>query len=429
MTAERIICGRLLSFRDGGHVFHGKGALVVSRQGRILWSGARNALSHEHARLPADDYGTCLVIPGFIDPHIHFPQYRILAAPAGDLMEWLARFTFPEEARYGEKSHAEAAAAIFLQRLFAAGTTAILAFSSVHKLCAEILFSAAETHRMALITGKTMMDRNAIPALHDDPETSARESEELLNKWHGRGRARYAISPRFAVTSSEAQLTLAGELLRAHSGVLLQTHLSESRLEIDTVRELYPDAADCTAVYERFGLLGKHSLFAHGIHLSESECRRLHETGSKILHCPTSNTFLGSGLFDMSHLRAVARPVAVGLATDIGGGTSYSMLTTMAEAYKVALLRGIRLSALQLFDMATRGNAALLGLSNEIGTLEPGAYADVTVLDPEATPVLASRQPLSRSLEDILFALMMLGDERAVRATYVAGTRVHLGGM
>jgi guanine deaminase len=429
MTAERIIRGSLLSFRDGGHVFHEKGALVISREGRILWAGARNRLSHEHARLPADDYGTCLVIPGFIDPHIHFPQYRILAAPAGDLMEWLARFTFPEEARYGEKSHAEAAAAVFLQRLFAAGTTAILAFSSVHKLCAEILFSAAEAHCMALITGKTMMDRNAVPALHDDPVTSARESEELLRKWHGRGRARYAISPRFAITSSEAQLKLAGELLRAHPGVLLQTHLSESRLEIDKVRELYPDAADYTAVYERFGLLGKHSLFAHGIHLSESECRRLHETGSKILHCPTSNTFLGSGLFIMSHLQAEARPVAVGLATDIGGGTSYSMLATMAEAYKVAMLRGVRLTALRLFDMATRGNAALLGLSDEIGTLEPGAYADITVLDPEATPVLASRQPLSRSLEDVLFALMMLGDERAVRATYVAGTRVHPGGM
>jgi len=281
---------------------------------------------------------------------------------------------------------------------------------------------------MALITGKTMMDRNAIPELHDDPQTSVRESEELLDKWHGRGRARYAISPRFAITSSEAQLKLAGELLRANPGVLLQTHLSESRLEIDTVRQLYPDAPDYTSVYEGFGLLGEHSLFAHGIHLSESECRRLHETGSKILHCPTSNTFLGSGLFDMALLQAKARPVAVGLATDIGGGTSYSMLATMAEAYKVAMLRGIRLTALQLFDMATRGNAALLGLSGEIGTLASGAYADIAVLDPEATPVLKSRQPLSRSLEDMLFALMMLGDERAVRATYVAGTRVHHGG-
>jgi guanine deaminase len=428
MTAERIICGRLLSFHDGGHVFHENGALVVTREGRILWSGARTGLSPGHARLPADDYGTCLVMPGFIDPHIHFPQYRILAAPAGDLMEWLNRFTFPEEARYSEKSHAEAAAAAFLQRLFAAGTTAILAFSSVHKLCADVLFSAAETHRMAVITGKTMMDRNAIPALHDDPETSARESEELLKKWHGRGRARYAISPRFAVTSTEAQLKLAGELLKAYPGALLQTHLSESRLEIDTVRRLYPDAADYTAVYERSGLLGPRSLFAHGIHLSESECRRLHETGSKILHCPTSNTFLGSGLFDMSHLRAESRPVAVGLATDIGGGTSYSMLATMAEAYKVAMLRGVRLTALELFDMATRGNAALLGLSDEMGTLRPGTYADITVLDPEATPVLASRQQLSRSLEDMLFSLMMLGDERAVRATYIAGTRVHPGG-
>ncbi|MGH6874890.1 MAG: guanine deaminase, partial [Aestuariivirgaceae bacterium] len=335
MTAERIICGRLLSFGDGGHVLQENGALVISREGRILWSGARTGLSPEHVRLPADDHGPCIVMPGFVDPHIHFPQYRILAAPAGDLMEWLNRFTFPEEARYGEKSHAEAAAAAFLQRLFAAGTTAILAFSSVHKLCADVLFSAAETHRMALITGKTMMDRNAIPALHDEPETSARESEELLKKWHGRGRARYAISPRFAVTSTEAQLELAGVLLRAHPGVLLQTHLSESRLEIDTVKRLYPHAADYTAVYERFGLLGKRSLFAHGIHLSESECRRLHDTGSKIIHCPTSNTFLGSGLFDIAHLQKVTRPVAVGLATDIGGGTSYSMLATMAEAYKV----------------------------------------------------------------------------------------------
>jgi guanine deaminase len=429
MTAERIICGRLLSFHEGGHVFHESGALVISREGRILWSGARRALLPEHLSLPADDYGACLVMPGFIDPHIHFPQYRILAAPAGGLLEWLARYTFPEEARYGDKHHAEAAAAIFLQRLFAAGTTAILAFCSVHKLCADVLFSAGEARRMALITGKTMMDRNAIPQLHDDPQTSMRESEELLNKWHGRGRARYAISPRFAITSSAAQLKLAGELLRANPGVLLQTHLSESRLEIDTVGQLYPDASDYTAVYERFGLLGEHSLFAHGIHLSESECRRLHDTGSKIIHCPTSNTFLGSGLFDMSHLHSKARPVAVGLATDIGGGTSYSMLATMAEAYKVAMLRGIRLNALQLFDMATRGNAALLGLSDEIGTLDPGAYADIAVLDPEATPVLASRQPLSRSLEDMLFALMMLGDERTVRATYVAGTRVHHGGM
>ena len=428
MTAERIICGRLLSFRDDGHVFHENRALEISREGRILWSGDRTGLSSLHARLPADDYGSCLVMPGFVDPHIHFPQYRILAAPAGDLMEWLNRFTFPEEARYGDKAHAEAAAAAFLQRLFAAGTTAILAFSSVHKLCADVLFSAAEAHRMALITGKTMMDRNAIPALHDDPDTSARESEELLAKWHGRGRARYAISPRFALTSTEAQLKVAGELLRAHPGVLLQTHLSESRLEIDMVKELYPNAADYTAVYERFGLLGSRSLFAHGIHLSESECLRLHETGSKILHCPTSNTFLGSGLFDMSHLQARERPVAVGLATDIGGGTSYSMLTTMAEAYKIAMLRGTRLTALHLFDMATRCNAALLGFSDEMGTFEPGAYADITVLDPQATPVLASRQPLSRSLEDILFALMMLGDERAVRATYVAGTRVHHAG-
>jgi guanine deaminase len=279
---------------------------------------------------------------------------------------------------------------------------------------------------MGLITGKTMMDRNAIPELHDDPETSARDSEELIARWHGRGRARYAVSPRFAITSTEAQLAMAGELLKKYPQVFLQTHLSESQLELETVKRLFPQERDYTAVYERFGLLGPRSLFAHGIHLSESECQRLHDSGSTILHCPTSNTFLDSGLFPMMHVRKAEREVSVGLATDVGGGTSYSMLTTMAEAYKIAMLRGVRLSGLELFRLATRGNAEALGLEAEIGSLDRGAYADLVVLDPKATAILASRHELSSSLEDVLFALMILGDERAVRATYVAGRAVHV---
>jgi guanine deaminase len=427
MTARRIIRGQTLSFSsDGGPLFEKKGAIAISNDGRILWSGSYSNLPEDYLNAPRDDYPECLVLPGFIDPHIHFPQYRILAAPGRDLLDWLNRFTFPEEARYGEKPHVERAAGLFLRRLFAAGTTSILAFCSVHKLCADVLFSAAEAHGMALISGKAMMDRNAIPALHDDPEISARESEELIRKWHGRGRARYAISPRFAITSTEAQLKLAGELLRSHPYVTMQTHLAESRLEIETVKRLYPNARDYTAVYEKFGLLGPTSLFAHGIHLSDSECWRLHDSGSKIVHCPTSNTFLGSGLFPMTHLQKSERPVPVGLATDIGGGTSYSMLSTMAEAYKVAMLQGRRLSAIELFCMSTRGNAALLGLQGEIGSLDQGSFADITVLDPQATPVLASRHELSGSLEDMLFALMILGDDSAVRATYVAGNLLHV---
>jgi guanine deaminase len=428
MTAARTIRGSILSFGQGEtSVFEEKGAIAVSDRGRILWRGPWGKLPQAYADVPVEDYGASIVMPGFIDPHIHFPQYRILAAPGRDLLDWLHRFTFPEESGYGDKQHVETAARLFLDRLFAAGTTSILAFCSVHKICADLLFAAASAFHMGIVTGKTMMDRNAIPELQDDPETSARDSEELIARWHGRGRARYAVSPRFAVTSTEAQLALAGDLLKKHPQVFLQTHLSESRLELETVKRLFPNDRDYTSVYERFGLLGPKSLFAHGIHLSESECSRLHDSGSKVVHCPTSNTFLGSGLFPMAHLRKPGRAVAVGLATDIGGGTSYSMLATMAEAYKVAMLQGVRLSARELFRMATRGNAELLGFEDEIGSLDQGAYADLVVLDPQATPVLASRHELSRSLDDVLFALMILGDERAVRATYVAGRAVHLG--
>jgi guanine deaminase len=268
-----------------------------------------------------------------------------------------------------------------------------------------------------------MMDRNAIPAVHDDPESSARDTEDLHHRFHGKGRLRQAVSPRFAITSTEAQLKLAGELLQSLDGALMQTHLSESAGEIAMVKQLFPKAKDYTDVYDHFGLLGPRSLFAHGIHLNEREAARLSESGSSIVHCPTSNTFLGSGLMPLARLQK--QNISIGIATDIGGGTSYSMLATMAEAYKVQMLNGLKLSATDLFRMATRGNAERLHLGDEIGNLNVGTFADITVLDPEATAVLASRHALSHSLEDILFALMMLGDDRAVSATYIAGQRVH----
>ncbi len=423
----RVIRGQTVSFgavaQDVRHEVNG--AVVVGDDGTILWTGPLPLLPHGFRQAPVDDYGQKIVMPGMIDAHIHFPQYRMLAAPGKDLLDWLNRFAFPEESLYGDGNHAAAAAEIFLDRLAQHGTTSALAFCSVHKSCADALFTAAKRRNMALITGKTMMDRNTNPALQDDPETSARESEQLYRKWHGKGRLRYAVTPRFAVTSSDAQLRLAGELLKSLDGALLQTHLSESLAEITFVKQLFPNAKDYTDIYDRHGLLGPRSLFAHGIHLSNRECQRLSESGSTVVHCPTSNTFLGSGLMSMGHLRQVDHPVHLGIATDVGGGTSYSMLATLGEAYKVQMLAGYRPTAVELFHLATRGNAGRLGLAHETGSLEIGKFADLVVLDPEATPVLASRHEISQSLEDVLFSLAILGDDRAVHATYIAGRKVH----
>lgn len=426
----RVIKGQTLSFTaDGKAVHEGRGAVAVDADGIILWAGPQALLPQHFQQAEADDYGDMLVMPGFIDAHIHFPQYRMLAAPGKDLLDWLTRFTFPEESRYADADYARAAARIFLSRLFQHGTTSALAFCSVHKTCADALFAAAQDAGMALVTGKTMMDRNAIPAVEDTPETGARETVELYEKWHGKGRLRYAVTPRFAPTSSDAQLKVSGELLASLPGALMQTHLSESPREIAFVKDLFPWSKDYTDVYDRFGLLGDRSLFAHGIHLSGRECARLSESGSTVVHCPTSNTFLGSGLMSMPWLREQGRPVHLGVATDVGGGTSYSMLATLGEAYKVQMLAGYKPSAHELFAMATRGNAGRLKIEHETGALEHGKFADIVVLDPGATPVLASRQELSASLEDVLFSLMILGDDRAVKATYVKGRKLHIRAM
>jgi guanine deaminase len=422
----KVLRGQLVAF---GHthddVLHeAKGAIVID-DGKIVWRGGFAALPSRYASAAMHDFGEQLLLAGFVDAHIHFPQNRILAAPAKDLLDWLHRYTFPEEARYGDEAFAAAQARLFLNRLFANGTTSALAFCSVHKQCADALFAAAGACSMALITGKTMMDRNAIPSVQDSAEQGAKDSEALFHAWHGKGRLRYAVTPRFAVTSSDAQLAVSGELLKSLSGALMQTHISESAGEIAFVQSAFPWSKDYTDVYDRFGLLSERSLFAHGIHLSERECARLHDAGSSIVHCPTSNAFLGSGIMRFTHLRDEKRPVAVGIATDIGGGTSYSMFATMAEAYKLQMLAGYKSSAFELFHMATRGNAKRIHMAEHTGSLDVGCGADVIVVNPSATPVLQSRQALSQSLEDVLFALMMLGDDRCITATFVAGEQVY----
>ena len=434
MTVARegkVVRGAVLTYRDDPVVvgpqravrFFRRGAVVAAGDGRIVWRGHAMRLPHRFRSLPVDDHGEALVLPGFIDAHIHFPQYRMLAAPGKDLLDWLNRFTFPEERRYASVAHARAAAEVFLDRLVQHGTTAAVVFSTVHRSATETLFAAAERRGLAVVSGKTMMDRNAPESLRDDPASGTRDSEALIERWHRRGRLRYAITVRFAVTSTEAQLREAGVLATRHPDCHVHTHLSESEGEIEFVRRLFPWAKDYTDVYDRFGLLGSRSLFAHGIHLSERECARLSEAGATVVHCPTSNSFLGSGLFDAGHVGRPDRPVRIGVATDVGGGTSYSMLQTLGEAYKVAMLHGRTPTAHELFHLATRGNATNLGLDEEIGTLDPGRWADMVVLDPTATPVLHARHALSEDLEDTLFALAILGDDRAVRATYVAGRR------
>ncbi len=426
--------GRLLSFRRAptgpgdadSHVCIPDGLLLIA-DGRITAVGAYADLKD---RIPAgaavDHHPDGLILPGFIDTHIHFPQTQVIASYGAQLLDWLEKYTFIEEQKYADPAHAAAGARFFLDELLRNGTTTAAAYGSVHPQSVDALFAEAERRGAGLIAGKVMMDRHAPAALTDSAESGYADSKSLIERWHRRGRQRYAVTPRFAITSTEAQLEAAGALLREHPGVHMQTHLSENLDEIASVRRLFPTARDYTDVYDRFGLLGPTSLFGHCIHLSEEEMRRLSESGSVAVFCPTSNLFIGSGLFDRVALSRADRPVRQALATDVGGGTSYSMLRTAGEAYKVLQMRGQNLSALAAFDLMTRGNAAALGLEDEIGTLEPGRWADLVVLDARATPAMRHRMnAIDGDLEEELFVLMILGDDRAVAHTYLRGEKAY----
>jgi guanine deaminase len=434
MTTRRAIRGRLLSFKGdpaevgaaASHTLIEDGALVVE-DGRIAARGeARDLLGRLPAGTPVDDHTGCLVLPGLIDTHIHFPQTQVIASYGAQLLDWLQKYTFVEEQRFKDPAHAARIARFFLDELLRNGTTTAAVYGSVHPESADALFTESERRGTRMIAGKVMMDRGAPAGLLDTAERGYAESKGLIERWHGRGRQHYAISPRFAVTSSDAQLEAAGALLAEHPDCYLQTHLSENHDEIATVRRLFPWAKSYTDVYDRFGLLGPRSIFGHCIHLDEPELERLSASRSVAAFCPTSNLFLGSGLFDLAALRDPRRPVRVGLATDVGGGTSYSMLRTAAEAYKVLQLRGQHWPALDAFYAMTLGNARALGLDRAIGSLEPGTEADLVVLDARATPAMAHRmETIAGDLAEELFVLLMLGDDRAVRATYVMGEQAH----
>ena len=430
MTDALIHRARLLWFRarpqgaddHDAVAFHEDGALVVGG-GRILWSGDFAQMPEGYRSLPVEDHGPHLLMPGFIDPHIHFPQGQVVGSWAGSLLEWLNSYTFIEEQRYGDRVFADAMAGRFLDTMLAHGTTTCVAFASVHKASAEALLEAALARNIRLVTGKVMMDRNAPDALTDTAQTGYDDTADLIARYHGRGRLGVAITPRFALTSTETQMEAAGALAREHPGCLIQTHLSENTAEIETVMGLFPSARDYTDVYDHYGLVTDRSLFGHCIHLSDREAARLGEARSVTVFCPTSNLFLGSGHFDMARL--VAAGAVPAIATDIGGGTSWSMLKTLDEGYKVLNMQGQRWHPFASFWQATAGNAAAIGMGGVIGTLEAGAEADFIALDARATPAMRLRMETVASLAEELFVLQTMGDDRAVAGTWVAGGRVN----
>ncbi len=397
--------------------------LIHVVEGRIAAIGpAPELLAHLPPDTPVEHHRGKLILPGFIDLHIHLPQTKVIASYGAQLMEWLERYTFVEEARYADPAVAEKGATFFLDELFRNGTTTAVVYGSVHAQSAEALFAQAARRGAAMIAGKVMMDRGAPAALLDTAQRSYDDSKALIERWHGKDRQLYAVTPRFAITSTPAQLEAAGALLAEHPGVYLQTHLSENQAEIDLVRSLYPGQEDYAGLYESFGLLGPRSLLGHCLHLSQREQQRLAESKAVAVLCPTSNLFLGSGLADRVTLEG--NGVRTGLATDVGGGTSYSMLRTAAEAYKVEQLRGRPLPAHEAFRWITRGNAEALGMEDEIGSIEVGRFADLVVLDAAATPAMAHRMERCETLEEELFVLLTLGDDRAVAATFVRGETV-----
>lgn len=421
-----LLRGRTLTFHhrpaDGddteAYTYETDGALLLE-SGKIADSGPFDEVQARHNDVMVIDHRPRLILPGFIDPHIHYPQMQVVGSYAGSLLEWLNNYTFLEEQRFGDETHATRIAEAFLDEVIRHGTTTALAYCSVHPQSADAFFTAAAKRNMAMAGGKVMMDREAPEALCDTAQSSYDDTKTLIERWHGKGRATYAITPRFAITSTSEQLDAAGTLARENPSCLIQTHLSENDAEIERVRQLYPDDQDYTAVYERFGLLTDKALYGHCIHLSQREVAAMAEAGSVAVSCPTSNLFLGSGLFPR-HTLAKAN-VRIAYATDVGGGTSYSMLNTMDQSYKVAQLQGDRVHPLQNYHAITRGNAEAMGMINTIGTLDVGTDADLVVLDATSTPASALKMERVETLAEELFLLQTLADSAHVKETYVAG--------
>lgn len=426
---QELLLGQTLSFTADPfsvpvdeavqHQTHG-GVLIEDGMITEIGDGDRLRAAHPQARL--HDYGADLISAGFVDAHVHYPQTGIIASWGKQLIDWLNTYTFPEEIRFADPEVARQGAKLYFDLALANGTTTACSFCTIHPTSVDAFFTEAKARGLRMVAGKTCMDRNAPDGLRDTVQSAYDDSKALLEKWHGVDRLSYAITPRFSPTSTPEQLAAMGSLWAEHPDCLMQTHLSEQLPEIAWVQDLFPDATDYLDTYEQFGLLGKGALFGHAIHLEDREKSRLLETGAALVHCPTSNTFIGSGLFDMAGLKAAGHNV--GLATDIGGGSSFSMLRTMAAAYEVGQLRGSALHPAQLYWLATQGSAQALGMGDSIGNLAVGMEADLVVLDLAATPVIAQRAKRANSFWETLFPTIMMGDDRSTRAVWINGNKV-----
>ncbi|RDK09595.1 guanine deaminase [Cupriavidus lacunae] len=429
-SLTRAIRGRVLhflrdpQFHEDAYQYWDDGVLIVTN-GRIAAAGDYTELA---ARIPADaeivDHRGKLIVPGFIDTHVHYPQTDMIASPSPGLLHWLDTYTFPEERRFADPDYARGVAGFFTEELLRNGTTSAVVWSTVHKASAEALFAESEARNLRMVTGKVMMDRNCPEFLRDTAETGAQDSADLLSRWHNKGRLAYAITPRFAPTSTEAQLAACGELARAYPDAFIQTHVAENRDEVKWVAELFPDARSYLDVYDRYGLLRPGAMYGHAIYLDQDDRRRLADSGAAVAHCPTSNLFLGSGFYDFH--QSDANRLNVTLATDVGGGTSFSMFRTMNAAHKVARMGGYYLTALRMFYLATRAAAEALGWTERVGSFSAGCEADFIVLDPKATPLITRRSNRSETLEEELFAFAMLGDDRLIDSVYVMGEAAHV---
>ncbi|MFA3916579.1 guanine deaminase [Ruegeria hyattellae] len=423
---QTLLRGRVLSFHaepqsgedTGAYSYIEDGAVLV-RDGVIQNTGSFGDVAAMAPDAPVIDHRPHLLMAGFIDSHIHFPQVQVIASWGSQLLDWLNNYTFPEETRFADPDHSALMAEKFFDQLIAHGTTTAVAFCSVHKASVSAFFHEATKRQLRMLGGKVMMDRNAPTGLMDTPQTGYDDSKDLISTWHGTGRSSYVITPRFAITSTPEQMEMAQALVREHSDCHVQTHLSENRDEIAYTLELYPQARDYLDVYQSYGLLGPKTLLGHSIHLEPREIDALAETGAHPVFCPTSNLFLGSGLFDDAGLRG--RGITNGIATDVGAGTSYSMLQTLNEGYKVLQMQGQSLHPLQAFHWATRGNACVLGMEDKIGTLDPGTEADIVVLNARSTEAMALRMDRATTLSEELFVLQMMGDDRAIEEVYVNG--------
>lgn len=425
----RAVRGEILYFTDdpavagAGAQAHFPDGLLLIRNGLVDAVGpSAELLPQLPAGVAVDDHRGKLILPGFIDTHVHYAQLDVIASPGEQLLSWLQKYTFPAEARFANREYAEAEADVFCDELLRNGTTTALAFATVHPGSADALFAAARRRRMRMITGKVLMDRHCPDNLCDLGGTGETETRALIERWHGRDRLGYAVTPRFPATSSAAQMEAAGRLFAEYPGLFLQSHLAENREEVAWIARMHPGVRSYLDVFARFGQLGPRSVLAHCIWIDDEDRARMAEAGAAISFCPTSNLFLGSGLFDLA--RARAHGVRVGMGTDVGAGTSLSMLQTLGEAYKILQLQGQKLGAEEAFYLATLGGARSLYLDACIGSLAPGREADFVVLDPAATPLIARRMAQCATLAERLFVFMTLGDDRAIHATYILGEAV-----